>query len=129
MPGVAGELVGFGAIIAFVVLAGLVRGPAHQPVWFYIFFAVFGVGGAVALALSRIIDMRTRRVHKIDQVDITYGPREAGPGKGLTITLLDGRRIECGEKDDVVGVVAQQLRSAIEKSREVVHPLLDEAVR
>lgn len=256
LPGNVTAITGFGAIIAFVVLAGLVRGPANRSVWFYIFFAVFIAAGILSLVLSRFIDMRTRRVHKvmpagtdatgpkegiaalqaealqakqtlgamkweigppgkrlfrqalgtlvflilgavvlalpsawsrgpggswnagainvclicclmfpflmwsavirfridgqtvtltrpfslfnrsvsfnlseIDQVDITYGPSDAGPGKGLTIALLDGRRIQYGEADDVVDIVARQLRSAIEQSREVFHPLSDDAIR
>jgi hypothetical protein len=65
---------------------------------------------------------------EIDQVDVTHRPRTRPPGKGLTITLRDGRRIEFCEADDVVDAVAHHLRLAIEGPHECSHPLADEAV-
>ncbi len=255
MSRVTVDLIGLGAIIAFVVLVGRGTIPNQQLGWHFIFFAVFAVAGCVAIALHGLIDMRTRRVQKvvplvtdatrpkkaggppegggpgakknfgemeweigprgegllpqwlgtlfflslaalalslyiassrgpgnavsegaitfclvsaliplliwaavvrfrisgpivrlerpyslfgravsfdlseIDQVDVTHRPREGTAGKGLTITLQDGRQIEYCEADDVIDTVVRQLRLAIERSRQVPHPLSDDAIR
>jgi len=64
----------------------------------------------------------------IDQVDVTHLPHDRRYGKCLVITLLSGRRIKYSESGRVVDAVEQQLRSAIQRLRQVPHPLSDEAV-
>ncbi len=68
-------------------------------------------------------------LNEIDQVDVTHRPHDQTSGKGLTITLQDGRKIEYNEADEIIDAVERQLRLAIERSHPGPHPLSDEAVR
>ncbi len=65
---------------------------------------------------------------EVEQVDVTHWPHDRKYGKCLAITLHGGRRIKYSEAGRVIGMVERQLRLAIERSREVPHPLSDEAV-
>jgi hypothetical protein len=99
LPGNLVAMIGAGAVIAFVVLVGLVKTLHHPPAWLCVFFSVFIGAVVLALGVSRFVD------------------------------LLDGRGMKYCEADDVVEPVAEHLRLAIEGSRELSHPLADAAIR
>jgi len=66
---------------------------------------------------------------EIDQVDVSHWPHNRKYGECLTITLCDGQRIKYSEKRSIINKVERSLRLAIESSRQVPHPMSDEAVR
>jgi hypothetical protein len=66
---------------------------------------------------------------EIDEVDVSHWPHDRKTGKCLKITLKDGRRVKYSQVEHVVDAVEERLRSAIELSRPVPHPLSDDAIR
>lgn len=112
-------------------------------IWFSLLFAWLAIALWAAVVRFRIHDQivtierpysvfnRSVSFHlsEIDEVHIRNYRPEATSGKTLTITLVDGRKIEYCESDEIIDRLVEQLRLAIEGSRQLVHPLSDEAIR
>jgi hypothetical protein len=92
----------------------------------------FRIDGSI-VTIERPFALLGRRVSfclsEIDQVDLTHWAHDRRYGECLTFTLHDGKQIRYSNSNRVVGKIVRQLKLAIERSREVPHPLSDDAIR